>query len=105
MGLGALGPGHEWSIPKMFPQIVKGLRRARYSPAEILYFSKTDPPALVAYDVIEQSPESGSLTIRRHLVAQEFGKLQPSPPPSPGGETPTGSSPTPTPSPTPSLSP
>jgi pyrroloquinoline quinone (PQQ) biosynthesis protein C len=39
VGLGALGPGHEWAIPKMFPQIVKGLRRARYTPEEILYFS------------------------------------------------------------------
>jgi pyrroloquinoline-quinone synthase len=39
VGLGALGPGHEWSIPKMFPLITKGLRRARYSPEEILYFT------------------------------------------------------------------
>jgi predicted MPP superfamily phosphohydrolase len=58
--------------------------------AEILHFSRTDPPVLVAYDVIEQSPETGSLTVRRHLVAREFGKLVPSPAPSPGGETPTG---------------
>ena len=39
VGLGALGPGHEWSIPKMFPQIVQGLRRAGYRPDEILYFT------------------------------------------------------------------
>ncbi len=39
VGLGALGPGHEWSIPRMFPLIVKGLRRAKFSPEEILYFT------------------------------------------------------------------
>jgi predicted MPP superfamily phosphohydrolase len=56
--------------------------------AEILYFSKTDPPRLVAYDVIEQSPVSGSFTLRRHLVEQEFGQLVPSPSPSQIGPTP-----------------
>jgi pyrroloquinoline-quinone synthase len=39
VGLGALGPGHEWSIPRMFPPIVRGLRRAGYAEAEILYFT------------------------------------------------------------------
>lgn len=39
VGLGALGPGHEWSIPKMFPPIVRGLRRAGFAEAEILYFT------------------------------------------------------------------
>lgn len=39
VGLGALGPGHEWSIPKMFPPIVQGLRRARFSEQEIVYFT------------------------------------------------------------------
>ncbi|MEE2902802.1 MAG: iron-containing redox enzyme family protein [Myxococcota bacterium] len=38
VGLGALGPGHEWSIPKMFPPICKGLRRAGFSTEEMLYF-------------------------------------------------------------------
>ena len=55
--------------------------------AEILYFSRTTPRQLVAYDLIEQSPESGSLTVRRHLVSQDFGTLVPKPPspsPSPG---------------------
>ena len=77
--------------------------------AEILYFSKTDPPKLVAYDVIEQSPVTGSLTIRRHLVIREFGDLQPSPVPSaspspsptPSAEIPTQSQ---TPEPTPTAS-
>ena len=39
VGLGAVGPGHEWAIPKMFPQIVKGLRRAGFDEQEILYFT------------------------------------------------------------------
>jgi pyrroloquinoline quinone (PQQ) biosynthesis protein C len=39
VGLGAVGPGHEWSIPKMFAQIIRGLRRARFTEAEIRYFT------------------------------------------------------------------
>lgn len=39
VGLGALGPGHEWSIPRMFPPIVTGLRRAGFGEAEITYFT------------------------------------------------------------------
>ena len=39
VGLGAVGPGHEWAIPKMFPQIVQGLRRAGFAEEEILYFT------------------------------------------------------------------
>lgn len=39
VGLGALGPGHEWTIPKMFPLIVAGLRKAGFSEEHILYFS------------------------------------------------------------------
>ena len=39
VGLGAVGPGHEWAIPKMFPPIVQGLRNAGYSEEEILYFT------------------------------------------------------------------
>lgn len=39
VGLGALGPGHEWSIPKMFPPIVQGLRRAGFAEQEIVYFT------------------------------------------------------------------
>lgn len=38
VGLGAVGPGHEWAIPKMFDAIIPGLRRAGFTPAEILYF-------------------------------------------------------------------
>jgi predicted phosphodiesterase len=50
--------------------------------AEVLYFQGGSEPKLIAYDVIDQSPESGSLTVDRHVVRQEFGDLVPSPPPS-----------------------
>jgi predicted phosphodiesterase len=70
--------------------------------AEILHFdpgTNGGPPRLVAYDLITQSPTTGSLTIQRHLVADEFGTLTPSP-------TPPSSSPTPAPTAsTPSVSP
>jgi pyrroloquinoline-quinone synthase len=39
VGLGAVGPGHEWAIPKMFDAIIPGLRRAGFTPAEISYFT------------------------------------------------------------------
>jgi pyrroloquinoline-quinone synthase len=39
VGLGALGPGHEWTIPRMFTQILRGLRRAGFEEREILYFA------------------------------------------------------------------
>jgi hypothetical protein len=38
-GLGAVGPGHEWSIPKMFPPIIAGLRRAGFAEDAIRYFT------------------------------------------------------------------
>jgi pyrroloquinoline-quinone synthase len=39
IGLGALGPGHEWSIPRMFTPIIEGLRRASFTEEEIEYFT------------------------------------------------------------------
>jgi len=39
VGLGAVGPGHEWSITHMFPPIVRGLERAGFAPDEIRYFT------------------------------------------------------------------
>jgi pyrroloquinoline-quinone synthase len=39
VGLGAIGPGHEWAIPKMFDAIIPGLRRAGFSETEIDYFT------------------------------------------------------------------
>jgi pyrroloquinoline quinone (PQQ) biosynthesis protein C len=39
VGLGAVGPGHEWSIPRMFEQVIRGLRRAGFAEPEILYFT------------------------------------------------------------------
>jgi predicted phosphodiesterase len=69
--------------------------------AEVLYFEPGTPPRLIAYDVIEQSPTTGTLTVKRHLVEEEFGSLTPSPAASPTGATasgsPTAGSPTPAP--------
>ncbi|NOU29186.1 MAG: iron-containing redox enzyme family protein, partial [Polyangiaceae bacterium] len=39
VGLGAVGPGHEWAIPRMFDAVIPGLRRAGFSEAEINYFT------------------------------------------------------------------
>src|SRR4029077_6296617 len=39
VGLGAVGPGHEWAIPHMFPPLIEGLRRAGFSEEEIGYFT------------------------------------------------------------------
>lgn len=39
VGLGAVGPGHEWSIPRMFPPIIAGLTAAGFEPEEIRYFT------------------------------------------------------------------
>lgn len=39
VGLGAVGPGHEWAIPKMFAAVIPGLRRAGFSAKEIDYFT------------------------------------------------------------------
>jgi predicted MPP superfamily phosphohydrolase len=55
--------------------------------AEVLYFSRTADPRLLAYDVIEQDVSTGSLDVQRHTIAQEFGELEPSPSPSPSGST------------------
>ena len=37
-GLGAVGPGHEWAIPRMFDAVIPGLRRAGFRDEEIQYF-------------------------------------------------------------------
>lgn len=39
VGLGAVGPGHEWAIPKMFAAVIPGLRRAGFSEQDIGYFT------------------------------------------------------------------
>lgn len=39
VGLGAIGPGHEWAIPRMFHQIIRGLRQAAFREEEIGYFT------------------------------------------------------------------
>lgn len=47
--------------------------------AEVLYLARTPKVRLVAYDVIEQDPETGSLSVTRHLVSRDFPELSPSP--------------------------
>lgn len=39
VGLGAVGPGHEWAIPAMFGWIIKGLEAAGFRPEEMEYFT------------------------------------------------------------------
>lgn len=39
VGLGAVGPGHEWAIPKMFDAVIPGLHRAGFAAQEIAYFT------------------------------------------------------------------
>ncbi len=39
VGLGAVGPGHEWAIPIMFANILRGLRQAGFREDEIGYFT------------------------------------------------------------------
>lgn len=51
--------------------------------AEVLYFSEEPEPRLIAYDVIEQSPQSGTLQVRRVNVPVEFGDLELTPTPTP----------------------
>ncbi len=38
VGLGAVGPGHEWAIPRMFDAVIPGLRRAGFGEEDIRYF-------------------------------------------------------------------
>jgi hypothetical protein len=54
--------------------IFRGLDEIPLS-AEVLYFSRGPEAQLVAYDVIEQLPDTGSLTVIRHLISQDFGAL------------------------------
>ena len=54
--------------------IFRGLEDVPFT-AEVLYFSREEDPELIAYDVIEQLPDSGSLTVQRITVSEEFGEL------------------------------
>jgi predicted phosphodiesterase len=48
--------------------------------AEVLYFDRTTR-RLLAYDLIEEDIQTGALTVHRHVISEEFGTLEPSPPP------------------------
>jgi pyrroloquinoline-quinone synthase len=39
VGLGALGPGHEWSIPTMFEHVLIGLEKAGFQERETAYWT------------------------------------------------------------------
>jgi pyrroloquinoline quinone (PQQ) biosynthesis protein C len=39
VGLGAVGPGHEWSIPTMFEHVMIGLRKAGFADDDVTYWS------------------------------------------------------------------
>ena len=39
VGLGAVGPGHEWSIPTMFEHVLVGLRKAGFAADEVEYWT------------------------------------------------------------------
>jgi predicted MPP superfamily phosphohydrolase len=62
--------------------------------AEVLYFSRGENPKLIAYDVIEQQADSGSLTVHRITISEEYGELVPTPSPTAGSPTQTSGSPT-----------
>jgi Icc-related predicted phosphoesterase len=69
--------------------IFRGLAEIPFT-AEVLYFSREEEPRLIAYDVIEQFPDSGNLTVKRITVSEEYGELVLTP--TPGAPTgPTGS--------------
>jgi pyrroloquinoline quinone (PQQ) biosynthesis protein C len=63
VGLGALGPGHEWAVPKMFDQLVRGLSRTGLSGDDLRWFElHLDPswgawlePVLARYAVSEET--------------------------------------------------
>jgi predicted phosphodiesterase len=62
--------------------------------AEVLYFDRSTG-RLLAYDVIEQSPETGSLQVQRHLASEEFPPVTPGPSGSPPVPSPLVPSPVP----------
>ena len=77
VGLGSLGPGHEWSIPTMFGYLLQGLER-EFSPQEITYFTlhvkqDIDHGAWLeaALEDIIQTPDDAALVRRGALLSLE----------------------------------
>jgi predicted phosphodiesterase len=64
--------------------------------AEVLSFERAAPHRLVAFDRVQQSPETGSLTVERHIVSEEFPP-EPLAPPPPTTLPPTGATESPAP--------
>ena len=63
--------------------------------AQILSFVPGSPPRLIAYDDIQQSAETGSLTVTRHLLSEGEGRLLLTPPPPSSVPSPTFPTPSP----------
>ncbi|MCI0634647.1 MAG: hypothetical protein L0206_12135 [Actinobacteria bacterium] len=56
-------------------------RLVAVAAAATAVFSTGETPALIAYDVIEQLPDTGSLTVRRITLSEAFGELELTPTP------------------------
>jgi diaminobutyrate-2-oxoglutarate transaminase/pyrroloquinoline-quinone synthase len=69
MALGAIGPGHESSIPVMFPFLLEGLRRnSCLSERELEYFTmhiKEDKEHAVAFNTLIQREARGPQALER----------------------------------------
>jgi predicted phosphodiesterase len=63
--------------------------------AQVLYFRPGTPPTLVAYDNIVQNPDTGTLTVERHLVTAHELTPPSTPSPSPVVSAPSAASSTP----------
>ena len=76
VGLGAVGPGHAMGIPRMFAQILQGLRQARFRDEEIGYFlldaeQDTSPGAWIEDALASQSdtPEAQAQIYRGAMLS------------------------------------
>jgi pyrroloquinoline quinone (PQQ) biosynthesis protein C len=81
VGLGAVGPGHEWAIPLMFAEIIGGLERAGFTPEEMAYFTLHTAQdvdhanwleeALATFATTQEAQEQIALGCRLSLAARE----------------------------------
>jgi pyrroloquinoline quinone (PQQ) biosynthesis protein C len=82
VGLGAVGPGHEWAIPKMFESLTLGLRRAGFHEAEIEYFTLHTAQDVDHGSWLEQAlerlatDEAAQREIRRGALASLEARVQ-----------------------------
>lgn len=76
--------------------IFRGIEDVPFT-AEVLYFSRTQEPELIAYDVVEQLADAGTLTVQRITVSEEYGELVLTPSPTAAAVSPGATTPSPTP--------